>query len=190
MTKPQTVTRLVTVMAANSQFAIAIHILTVLAKNREEKVKSDYIAGSVNTNPVVIRRLLCDLNQANLVISQTGATGGTKLAKCPNEISLAEIYRAVSCGNTFALHRQTNDDCPIGKNIQLVLQKLQTEIYQVVEEKLTEFSLQSILEAVEKENFNQNLVEKLAQYSLQSLLESKENDPLQALLDSADKDKF
>src|SRR4051794_27374409 len=112
-------------MAANSQFAIAVHILTVLAKNREGKVKSDYIATSVNTNPVVIRRLLCDLSQAHLVLSQTGAAGGTRLAKCPSEINLAEIHQAVSCGEVFALHRNTSEDCSIGKNIGCVLEKLQ-----------------------------------------------------------------
>jgi Rrf2 family protein len=136
-------------MAANSQFAIAVHILTVLAKAGEENVKSDYIAASVKTNPVVIRRLLGDLSQANLVVSQTGAHGGTRLAKCPKEINLADIHRAVSCGKTFALHRQTNEDCSIGKNIQCVLEKLQMEINDVVEAKLAQFSLQSVLEAVE-----------------------------------------
>lgn len=137
-------------MAANSQFAIAVHILTVLAKAGEgNNVKSDYIARSVKTNPVVIRRLLGDLNQAKLVVSQTGANGGTRLAKCPNLINLADVHRAISCGKTFALRRETNDDCSIGKNIQCVLEKLQSEISNVVEEKLAQFSLQSILEAVE-----------------------------------------
>ena len=176
MTNSIFVTNLVTVMAANSQFSIAIHILTVLAKNGEENVKSGYIADSVNTNPVVIRRLLCDLSHAKLVISQTGALGGTRLAKCPKEINLADVHKAVSCGNTFALHRQPNDDCPIGRNIQLVLQKLQTEVYQVVEEKLAEFSLQSVLESVEKENFNESMVDKLAKFSLQNVLESGDED--------------
>lgn len=137
-------------MAANSQFAIAVHILTVLAKAGEGvNVKSDYIAESVKTNPVVIRRLLADLNRAKLVISQTGANGGTRLAKCPNRINLADVHQAVACGKTFALRRETNDDCSIGKNIQCVLEKLQTEISQVVEAKLAQFSLQNILEAVE-----------------------------------------
>jgi Rrf2 family protein len=137
-------------MAANSQFANAVHILTVLAKAGEgNNVKSDYIAGSVNTNPVVIRRLLGDLSEAKLVISQTGAHGGTRLAKCPNLINLADVHRAVSCGKTFALHRQTNDDCPIGKNIQCVLEKLQMEINDVVEAKLAQFTLKNILDAVE-----------------------------------------
>jgi Rrf2 family protein len=142
------VTKLITVMAANSQFAIAVHILTVLAKESEGNVKSDYIAASVKTNPVVIRRLLGDLNQAKLVVSQTGAHGGTRLAKCPREINLADIHKAISCGKTFALHRQTNDHCQIGKNIQCVLEKLQTEINDVVESRLAQFSLQDILQAV------------------------------------------
>ncbi len=144
------VTKVITVMAANSQFAIAVHILTVLAKAGEgNNVKSDYVAASVNTNPVVIRRLLGDLNGAKLVVSQTGANGGTRLAKCPKEINLADIHKAISCGKTFALHRQTNNDCVIGKNIQCVLEKLQTEINDVVESRLAQFSLQDILQAVE-----------------------------------------
>jgi len=146
-------------MAANSQFAIAVHILTVLAKAGEgNNVKSDYIAASVNTNPVVIRRLLGDLNQSNLVFSQTGANGGTRLAKCPKEINLADVHKAISCGNTFALHRQTNDDCSIGKNIQCILEKLQVEVNDVVEAKLAQFSLQSVLEAVEEVGCNKGRV--------------------------------
>lgn len=137
-------------MAANSQFAIAVHILTLLAREGEgNKLKSDYIAESVNTNPVVIRRLLGDLNQAKLVVSQTGAHGGTSLAKCPNQINLADVHRAVSCGKTFALHRQTNDDCVVGKNIQCVLEKLQLEINDVIEAKLAQHTLKSVLDAVE-----------------------------------------
>ena len=51
-------------MAANSQFAVAVHILTLLARKSDEHVKSSCIADSVNTNPVVIRRLMGQLGQA------------------------------------------------------------------------------------------------------------------------------
>ena len=60
-------------MAANSQFSMAVHILTVLAKAEDEKVKSDYVARSVNTNAVVIRRIMSQLSAAGLVSSQTGS---------------------------------------------------------------------------------------------------------------------
>ena len=134
-------------MAANSQFSMAVHVLMMLARSREENLKSDYLAKSVNTNPVVIRRLLGQLGHANLVISQTGASGGTRLSRCPSEINLSEVYKAVSCGEVFALHgKSPNQDCPVGRNIEAVLCNLQKEIDHSVGEKLSQFTLQNVFE--------------------------------------------
>ncbi len=128
---------------------MAVHILTLLAMAGDDNVKSEYIARSVNTNAVVIRRVLGQLNQAGLVVSHTGAFGGTRLAKLPSEISLCEIYKAVSCGEVFALHAKSpNQDCPVGKNIEAVLCNLQKEIEKSVGEKLRQFTLASVIEMV------------------------------------------
>ncbi len=136
-------------MAANSQFSMAVHILTMLAKGGDENMKSEYIAGSVNTNPVVIRRVLGQLGQAGIVSSQTGAFGGTRLAKQPSEISLCEIYKAVSCGEVFALHSKApNKDCPIGANIEAALCSLQKEIDHAVGDKLGEYTLACFIDKV------------------------------------------
>lgn len=136
-------------MAANSQFSMAVHILTLLAKAGNENLKSEYVAGSVNTNPVVIRRILSQLGQAGLVASQTGAAGGTRLARDPGQISLCEIYKAVSCGEVFALHsRAPNQDCPVGRNIEAVLCNLQKEIDSTVGDKLRQYTLEDVLEKV------------------------------------------
>jgi Rrf2 family protein len=136
-------------MAANSQFSMAVHICALLARSGEENLKSECIAGSVNTNAVVIRRVLSQLNQAGLVSSQTGASGGTRLAKPPDEISLCEIYKAVSCGEIFALHSKSpNQDCPVGKNIEAVLCNLQKEIDRTVGEKLAQYTLEKFMEKV------------------------------------------
>jgi len=122
----------------------------MLARSRDENLKSDYIASSVNTNPVVIRRLLGQLGQANLVVSQTGANGGTRLSRCPSEINLSEVYKAVTCGEVFALHgKAPNQDCPVGRNIEAVLCNLQKEIDRSIGEKLSQFTLESIFEKVE-----------------------------------------
>ena len=136
-------------MAANSQFSMAVHILTLLARAGSENLKSEYVAGSVNTNPVVIRRILSQLGQAGLVASQTGASGGTRLVRDPGEISLCEIYNAVSCGEVFALHgKAPNQDCPVGRNIEAVLCDLQKEIDNTVGEKLKEYTLANVLDKV------------------------------------------
>lgn len=139
-------------MAANSQFSIAVHILAMLAQSGDEKVKSECLAGSVNTNAVVIRRLLCHLNEADLVVSQTGAAGGTRLLKCPDKITLAEVYRAVNCGEVFALHPKTpSQNCPVGKNIESVLGCIQREIDRGIEAKLAEYTLDDVLGMVEQQ---------------------------------------
>ncbi len=136
-------------MASNSQFSIAVHVLAMLARSCDERVKSDYLARSVNTNPVVIRRLMCSLHEANLVVSQTGACGGTCLARKPEEISLLEVFKAVSTSEVFSLHPNTpNQDCPIGRNIQRVLGGLQTEIDLAVQEKLSAYTLRDVIESV------------------------------------------
>lgn len=146
-----TVTILVTVtMAANSQFSMAVHILAMMARSVGENVKSEYLAGSVNTNAVVVRRLLGQLGHADLVVSQTGAAGGTRLARRPEDISLAGVYRAVCCGEVFALHpNRPNQDCPVGKNIEAVLCNLQKEIDKSVIEKLSEYTLHDIIAGIE-----------------------------------------
>lgn len=136
-------------MAANSQFSMAVHVLSMLASSKDENTKSDELAKSVNTNAVVIRRLLGQLNHAKLVVSQTGASGGSRLARCPNEINLWDIYRAVNCGEVFALHaKEPNKDCPVGRNIEAVLCCIQKDIDKGIEEKLSKYSLQSVFEMV------------------------------------------
>ena len=138
-------------MAANSQFAMAVHVLTMLAQKQDENVKSDCIAASVNTNAVVIRRLLGQLHQAGLVVSQTGAAGGTRLARPAEQIDLAEVYSALSCGEVFALHpRQPNRDCPVGRNIESVLCNLQKEIDRSIDEKLARYRLSDVIGLIEQ----------------------------------------
>ena len=137
-------------MAANSRFAIAVHILTMMAWAGDEPLKSEQVACSVNTNPVVIRRILCALQKARLVVSQTGAAGGSKLARKPGQITLLDIYRAVDAGDLFSLHRQPpNDECPVGMNIETVLEDILSEVGQSIERVLAKITIEKVLQAVE-----------------------------------------
>ncbi|NNF00731.1 MAG: Rrf2 family transcriptional regulator [Pyrinomonadaceae bacterium] len=136
---------------ANSQFAMAVHVMAMLAKNCDERIKSSYIAKSVNTNAVVIRRLLSDLHEANLVVSQTGYSGGTCLTRQPADVCLLEIYEAVSHDNIFGLHAKEPDrDCEIGSTITGVLGKLQVEIDEAVKQKFASYTLQDVIDELVK----------------------------------------
>jgi Rrf2 family protein len=106
----------------SSRFAVAVHALSVLALAPDEAATSEYVAGSVKTNPVVVRRLLGRLRRAGLVRIQPGPRGGARLARPASHISLDEVYRAVEEGQLLALHRRPpNPRCPVGRNIGGVL---------------------------------------------------------------------
>jgi Rrf2 family protein len=137
-------------MPANSRFAIAVHVLTLLARAGDEPIKSDVVACSVNTNPVVIRRILCALSRAGLVTSQTGSAGGSRLALKPQQITLREVYRAVDAGEIFSLHPQPpNAKCPVGMNIEGALDKILDEVESGVERVLEKITIQNVLESIE-----------------------------------------
>ena len=107
----------------NSRFATAVHILTLVACGEGQPVTSEYIAGSVNTNPSLVRRLLSQLTRAGLTTSRMGAGGGALLARPAGRITLRDVYRAVDEGEIFGLHReQPNPACPVGRNIQSLLE--------------------------------------------------------------------
>ncbi len=124
-------------MPLNSRFAVAAHILTLLEEGGGEPLTSEYIAGSVNTNPAVIRRLLSQLARGGLTTAQLGAGGGALLARPAETITLRDIYRAVDAGALFAMHAQgPNPECPVGRNIQASLEGILTEAERALEAEL------------------------------------------------------
>lgn len=115
-------------MSANSRMSVAVHILSYLALARRrgrEPATSDRIASSVNTNPVVIRRLLGTLRKGGLVRSHRGARAGWSLDRPPERITLLDIHRALDDGPLFGLHAsKPNRTCPIGRGIQPALRQV------------------------------------------------------------------
>lgn len=138
---------------ASSRFSIAVHTLGLLARAEGKPLKSDQIAVLVKTNPVVIRRILSELGRSQLVVSQAGAAGGTRLSRKPEEILLVEVYRAIEIREIFALHRKKPDErCEIGQSIEVVLLQIQNKLDKAIEESLGKFTLADVLEMIEDEN--------------------------------------
>lgn len=110
-------------MLSSSRFVVAIHALSVLASNAGKgPVCSSIIASSVRTNPVVIRRLMSELERSSLVKSTAGRTGGFELAKPAASITLAEVYGAVEDDTVFRPHKiDADSECPIAKQLMSVL---------------------------------------------------------------------
>jgi Rrf2 family protein len=134
-------------MSTNSRFAVAVHVLSLMAWSGEEPLKSEQVAESVNTNPVVIRRILKELAEAGLVVSQTGSLGGSRLTNDPATTTLLDIYRALEYGGVFSLHRQPpSRDCPVGVNIETVLGEVLLEVDSAVEQVLANITIDDVVQ--------------------------------------------
>jgi len=136
-------------MSANSRLTIATHALTWMAGNEYEGAASstsDQIAKSVRTNPVVIRRLMAQLGNADLVVSKRGAGSGWRLARAPERISLADIDDALGAEDLFALHRnEPSPNCPIAQGIRPVLTQVYGRVDAAVRRELEQTSLADVL---------------------------------------------
>ena len=110
-------------MLSSSRFTVAVHALVVLAKYaKTAPVCSTFVASSVNTNPVVIRRMMIDLEKAGLAQSSAGRNGGFSLGRPAGAISLADIYHAVEEAGIFRSHTpDPKSKCPVGAQVLKVL---------------------------------------------------------------------
>ena len=140
-------------MQISSRFTIALHMLTCMETFKEEhKITSDFLADSINVNPVVIRRILSQLRGAGLIEVKRG-TGGAALIRPLEEISFLDIYQAVECieeNTLFHFHENPNPDCPVGRNIHHILDDKLLRVQQVMERELESITLADVMEDMKR----------------------------------------
>ena len=134
-------------MQISSRFTIALHVFACLDEFQGQfKLTSDLLAGSVNVNPVVIRKILGQLKSAGLVNVARGA-GGASIAKPLSEITFLDVYNAVECvedGQLFHFHERPNEACPIGRNIHAILDDKLQRVQNAMERELASITLEEV----------------------------------------------
>ena len=139
-------------MKISSRFTVAVHILSLISMSKGVHCTSEWIAGSVNTNPVVIRRVMGKLKNAGFIEIRRG-TGGASLLKPLDEITLLDVYRSVEVveeGELFQFHEQPNPNCPVGSNIQDVLEIILQTAQEAMELVLQKVSMKEIVTGLAK----------------------------------------
>lgn len=140
-------------MQISSRFTLAVHIFTCIDTfSKDQKVTSQFLAGSTNVNPVIIRRLLSQLKAAGLVNVARG-TGGATIAKPLDQITFLDIYRAVECidhGELFHFHENPNTDCPVGRNIHKILDDKLERVQNTMERELASITLADVKKDTDK----------------------------------------
>ncbi len=147
-------------MRINTRFAVATHILALIALNDAAPAPSERLAVSVGCHPVAIRQVMSSLKKAGLIETQSGTPGG-RLAKPQEEITLYEIYQAVKKEGDPALfdfHPNPNQLCPVGRNIREAMKIPLYDAQAAMEGALKKYSLRditdSIFEKVQREQTN------------------------------------
>ena len=140
-------------MQISSRFTIALHIFACIDTfGQDHKITSEFLADSVNVNPVIIRKLLSQLKGAGLVTVQRGS-GGTALAKPPEDITFLDVYRAVECvekGELFHFHENPNRKCPVGRNIHHVLDEKLQQIQRAMEQEMAGITVTDVIRDTQK----------------------------------------
>lgn len=126
----------------SGKFAITLHILSLMSKHPEDFLSSEYLAGSMNINAVLVRKEIANLKKHNIVESREGKYGGTRLLKPAKDITLKDIF----CLTFESVHlgyakNDPNPDCPVGKNINQNLESLYKDINYTISGKLEKISL-------------------------------------------------
>lgn len=129
----------------NTQFAVAIHVLTLLAGHVGRPLSSETMAESVGSNPVYLRRVLGRLREAGLVGSRPGPKGGWHLERAAADVTLGDAWRAVQDGaSIFGLHA-VQPGCPVGADVTRTLTRVDEQLTRTVEEELDRTTVAQVM---------------------------------------------
>lgn len=136
-------------MQISSRFSLSVHILLCIDRfSKNVKVTSEFLAGSTNVNPVIVRNILGQLRKSGIVKVSRG-TGGAEIAKPLKEITLLDLYKSVECvenGELFSFHENPNVLCPVGKNIHNVLDSRLDDVQKAMERELSKVTIEDLKE--------------------------------------------
>ncbi|MGW3341731.1 Rrf2 family transcriptional regulator [Nonomuraea rubra] len=136
-------------MSLSSRTAVAIHALTLLGRRAEKSLTSAEIADSLESNPVLVRRILGSLRDAGLVWSTEGRGGGWSLARAPREITLYDAFAAVEPGPILSRHpHPPSASCEVGRNIQALLEVEFLDAERAMEQRLARTTIAHLLQQV------------------------------------------
>ncbi|ALG15305.1 Rrf2 family transcriptional regulator [Kibdelosporangium phytohabitans] len=115
----------------------------------DRSLTSAEIADSLASNPVLVRRILGSLRDADLVLSTEGRGGGWLLARPAREITLYDAYTAVEAGPILSRHAHPpSDACEVGRHMQNLLEMEFQDAEQAMRERLGRTTIDHLVQQV------------------------------------------
>ncbi|WP_375433340.1 Rrf2 family transcriptional regulator [uncultured Friedmanniella sp.] len=136
--------------STNTQFAVAVHVLTYLAGREDHRpVSSDELSQSTNVNAVYVRRVLGPLRAAGLVRSRPGVHGGSELATDPRHITLDQVWRLLQGDDPLLGLHGPDPACAVGRSVQRSLTALNTAVAAALTAELQHYTVHDVMQGVQ-----------------------------------------
>jgi Rrf2 family protein len=139
-------------VTANSRLTTAVHALCWIEQARrrgESPLRSERVAASLRSHPVLIRRVLGDLRRAGLVESTRGPGAGWTLTTDPQNITLRDVHAALGSDPVFGVHpHEPNLECEVGVGIGPVLGEIYARVEAAVADELATRTVADVLDQV------------------------------------------
>jgi len=133
----------------NLRFATLLHIFSLLAFEKKQWLTSEWMSGSININPAVVRKELSWLRANGFIESRKGKEGGVRLAKDPSEILLGDVMRMVVHDEQILNKKNSpNPDCPVGRQMNEKLDELYSGINSRVFAHLDGITLETFIKTI------------------------------------------
>lgn len=136
------------IMHISTKCSIAIHCLIFIYEYGDtKKVTSETLSLSTGINPVTIRNILSSLKKEGILSIKFG-TGGAMIC-CPlNEITLYRICKTIEpnfVSKLIGIHMSPSSLCPIGRNINNVLDNSYQKIKNDLCDSLRNITMEDII---------------------------------------------
>ena len=140
-------------MSANSRLTLAVHALCWLELARRQGrpvLTSTEVAASLAAHPVLVRRTLAPLRDHGLVtVTGRGPGAGWRLTRPADEVTLADVHRALDEPGPFALHaHEPEQRCPVGHGIGPALTAVYADVASAIESALAARTVAGLLTTI------------------------------------------
>lgn len=132
-------------MKKNSRASVALHALAHLVK-RQTPITSEELGKCLQTNPVVIRRVLGELKKAGIVDSEKGHGGGWVVTKSSTQISFSDVFTAL--GEKLvpeAPELEKDEQCFIMKTLAVIMSDFLSDAEALLDSRLKKISVHDVV---------------------------------------------
>ncbi|EEL61434.1 Rrf2 family transcriptional regulator (plasmid) [Bacillus cereus] len=140
-------------MKINISLTVASQILSILKKNPLTPFDSEFIGRTLSIHPKIIRGILLCLRDTG-IIHNNHKGEGWYLIKDVHHITLLDVYRSVCRveGEICSIHENLKFNCPIGANIQFVLEIILIQAQDEMEQILENVTMGQLIRLLNNEN--------------------------------------